>query len=61
MNETWISPQQLSERWGVSTKTLANQRSLGLGLPFHHMGRAVRYALSDIEAHERASRVEPVQ
>lgn len=60
MTEQFLSPQALAKRWGVSVGSLANKRSAGTGLPFHRMGDLIRYALSDVEAYEQASRVEPV-
>jgi DNA-binding transcriptional MerR regulator len=33
----------------VSTQTLANWRSSGLGPPFHKIGGSVRYELTDIK------------
>lgn len=42
---------------GVSPKTLANQRSAHVGIPYHRFGRAVRYAVRDVRS--AMSRVAP--
>lgn len=60
MDETWITPQQLADRWGLSPKSLANQRCMGTGLPFLKVGQLVRYALSDVVAYERDQIVRPL-
>lgn len=39
----FLTPAQMSERMGVSVKTLANQRSAGTGPKFVKVGGAVRY------------------
>lgn len=53
-----LTPAALAQRWGCSTASLANRRSLGMGPAYvKPVGRVV-YLLSDIEAYELASRVE---
>ncbi|MEV2238781.1 DNA-binding protein [Micromonospora sp. NPDC049891] len=52
-----ITPAALATRWGISTRTLANQRSLGTGLPFLRLGGRVAYRVSDVLAYEDASLV----
>ena len=42
----YLTPQQMSERMGVSVKTLANQRSAGSGPKFVKVGGAVRYPVN---------------
>ncbi len=44
---------ELAARWKISPKTLQNMRVSGEGPPFVKLGRAVRYATSDILAYER--------
>lgn len=56
----YLTTKQLAQRWGVSTGSLANTRSMGLGIPHYKIGSRVRYALSDIEAYEAACRVEAI-
>ncbi len=43
-----LTDRQLAARWSCSPKTLRNQRSRGKGCPFVHLGRLVRYRLSDV-------------
>jgi hypothetical protein len=44
---------------GVSVKTLANWRSLGLGPAYvQYNGRRVAYLMNDLESFRRANRVE---
>jgi hypothetical protein len=57
---TLLTPQQLAQRSGVTTDHLANLRSQGRGPTYVKPGpRRVRDRLSDVLAHEEASRVEP--
>jgi len=47
-----LTPQELAERWHVSQKTLANQRSNGTGVPYIKIGASVGYHLDDVTAYE---------
>lgn len=38
-----LTEDQQAKRWGISPKTLANQRWRGDGPPFIKLGRLVRY------------------
>lgn len=53
-DRTWLTPQALADRCGMSTGTLANWRSQGTRGPryFRVEGVAVRYALADVLAWE---------
>jgi predicted DNA-binding transcriptional regulator AlpA len=44
---------ELASRWRISVKTLQNMRVSGEGPAFVKLGRAVRYAASDVIAYER--------
>lgn len=56
--ETYLSPSELSARWGgrVKVKTLSNWRGLGEGPEFQRFGRSVAYPLSAVEEYERKRR-----
>lgn len=59
--ETWLSPAELSARWGVPQSTLRDWRKAvpRKGPPFRQLGGPgckVEYGLGDIEAHERAQK-----
>jgi predicted site-specific integrase-resolvase len=56
----YLRPDDLAERWGVSTGTLSNWRSRGIGPTFVKIGANVRYALTDVESYEAAGRTEAV-
>lgn len=47
-NDTWLSRQQLADRYGLPVKTLAQWACKGTGPRYARMGRHVRYRLSDI-------------
>ena len=53
-HEKLLTPVQLGKRWNKATKTLANMRSGGSGVPFIKLGErgSVRYRLSDVQAFE---------
>lgn len=50
---THINQAQLSDRWGLSQRTLERWRSVGWGPVFIKLGGRVIYRLEDIEAYEQ--------
>jgi len=56
-----LSPEDLSQRWHVSTQTLANWRSVKQhkGPPYLKLGQSVVYDIADIEAYEKANKITP--
>lgn len=51
-----LTPEQLASRWDLTTGTLRNWRSKGLGPAYIRVGWGrgrVRYRLVDVEAYER--------
>lgn len=42
----YLTPDQMAVRMGVTVKTLANQRSAGIGPKFVKVGGAVRYPVT---------------
>jgi len=48
-----IDENELSQRWGLSVKTLRRWRQEKLGPVFCKMGARVTYLISEIEAYER--------
>lgn len=56
----FLSPQQLSERWGgrIKVRTLHNWRTSGGGPPFTKIGGAVLYKLDDVEKWEASRTVQ---
>jgi hypothetical protein len=54
---TYLSPEQLSERWGgISLHTLHHWRWKRVGPRHVVIGRRVRYPLAEVEAYEERSR-----
>jgi hypothetical protein len=56
MGKYYLTPKELSERWGVAEQTLANWRHEGKGPRFYRgavPGVRVVYYLSSIESYER--------
>lgn len=48
-SESYLTPQELADRWRIETMTLANQRSRGEGLPYLKTpSGSIRYKLSDV-------------
>jgi len=58
--EEWLTPQGVSDRYGISTSTLAKWRMSRKNLPFFKDGRYVKYRVSDIEAYLKNNVVEVV-
>lgn len=56
----FITPTMLAQRWNISTKTLANNRARGIGLPFIKVGGSIRYPLDAVEQYEAANTVQAV-
>jgi hypothetical protein len=56
----FITPTMLAARWNISTKTLANNRTRGIGLPFVKVGGSIRYPLDAVEEYEAANTVQSV-
>ena len=50
---------ELSDRWGISHRTLERWRWLGEGPAYLKIGGRVLYRLEDIEAYEAAQRCQP--
>jgi hypothetical protein len=48
-----LTPEQLAERLGKPVGTLKRWRRTRTGPPFMHVGRDVRYRLTDVEAWEK--------
>lgn len=46
-----LTTKETSAIVGLSPRTLANHRSLGIGLPYVKVGRCARYRESDVQAH----------
>lgn len=51
--DTWLSRQELAERYRVPVKTPAEWASKGTGPRYAKFGRHVRYRLSDVIDWER--------
>jgi transposase-like protein len=58
-NETYLSTAKLADRWGMHPQTLRAWRAQGKGPTFEKRGRAVRYALSQVEFFERSNETVP--
>ena len=52
MTTVHLRPEDLSARWHIATRTLANWRWLGEGPRFLKIGNRVVYRIEDIEAYE---------
>jgi predicted DNA-binding transcriptional regulator AlpA len=54
MDHRLISEEELSNRWSIARKTLANWRTQKVGPAFIKLGGAVRYHLDEVERWEAA-------
>jgi hypothetical protein len=48
-NKIYASPDEVSARFGLNARTLANQRCTRVGIPYKKIGRKVLYKISDVE------------
>jgi hypothetical protein len=53
MGDRPLSTQDLADRWGMSTDTLAIWRQHGKGPCFIQVGRLIRYPVAEVESFER--------
>ena len=54
-DDAYLTSAQLSQRWRLRPKTLANWRSLGKGPPYIRVGARVLYPAEGIHAFEKLS------
>ena len=54
-----LSTQDLADRWGVSTDTLAMWRQHGKGPCFIQVGRLIRDPVAEVASFERRVKFEP--
>lgn len=59
MRDRPLSTQDLADRWGMSTDTLAIWRQHGKGPCFIQVGRLIRYPAAEVESFERRLIFEP--
>jgi len=57
----FLTPAQLVDRWNkaVTTGTLSNWRSQGVGPAFSKFGRSIRYPIAAVQAYEAANSIAP--
>lgn len=48
LENTFLTPAGLAQRWSVTTATLANQRYRGEGVAYVKVQTAIRYRMSDV-------------
>lgn len=51
-----LTPEQLAEYLHASVNSLANDRYMGVGVPFVRVGRRIRYRRLDVVAYLEANR-----
>ncbi|MDB0067866.1 helix-turn-helix domain-containing protein [Akkermansiaceae bacterium] len=47
-NQRQVSPKELAEHYGVSTRTVTNWKAAGL-IPFLRVGRVVRFSIEEVD------------
>tara|TARA_R100001443_G_C3322065_1_gene170297 strand:- start:644 stop:853 length:210 start_codon:yes stop_codon:yes gene_type:complete len=57
--KTLLSPEELSARWGISVRSLANKRAAGTQPGYFKLGRKVWYDLEEIQKIEVQSYKKP--
>lgn len=55
----FISENEVALITGLATGTLRNWRFVGKGMPYHRIGRAIRYDYNDVIEFMRVQRIEP--
>ena len=61
LTQRWLTERQVDVITGYSVSKLQKDRFYRRGIPYvkHSTSRAVRYALSDVEAHMKSGRIDP--
>jgi hypothetical protein len=57
MEQEYLTTEELAARWKMQQQTLELWRCNGKGPAFHKFGKAVRYAVSDVEKYETESKI----
>lgn len=58
--EIRLSEKELSDKWGISYRTLGNWRATGKGPAYFKVGAKVFYHLEDVLAYENSQKVKPL-
>ena len=56
MEESYLTPEQLAERWNIKITTLSQWRWNGQGPAYSKIGKCILYWPHDIKAYERSKR-----
>jgi len=57
-DKIYLNERQVSKITGLALSTLRNHRFRGCGIPFHKVGRAVRYSSTDVYRFMESHRIE---
>lgn len=60
-NDWLMTPDDLANRWGISTSTLLSWRIKNKGPSYLKLGKSVLYRLIEVEKYERANTVETAE
>jgi hypothetical protein len=55
---TFLTETQVSEMTQIALPTLRNHRFRGVGIPYHKVGRSVRYSLKDVIDYMESKRIQ---
>ena len=55
----FLPPKELAAKTGISVQTLANERHLGRGLPYHKHGKSILYFWPEVYSALREKKVTP--
>lgn len=53
-----VNENIVSKMTGQALSTLRNARSKGCGIPYHKLGRSIRYSLQDVENYVARHRID---
>lgn len=57
--EKLVKEEIVADLTGLALSTLRNARHVGIGIPYHKLGRSVRYNLIDVEKYVARHRIDP--
>jgi len=57
----YLTEKEVAEMTGIAVSTLQSHRFLRKGIPFHKVGRTIRYSLDDVLRYFEERRVQPTE
>jgi len=57
-NVQYVDEKEISKITGIAIQTLRNHRFRRVGIPYHKLGKSVRYSLEDVYQYMQSHKIE---